>query len=98
MSSPTPDPTPDQRPDPVPDWSPSPLPFRTVTTRHGARTHLVLHSPRVQHLAADGLNGTTLCCHTTRAASSQPIADVECSICLFLAPRYMTWPAFRVTA
>jgi hypothetical protein len=90
MNSPT--------PDPMPNQAPSPLPFRTATTRHGAKSHLVLHSPRVQHLASDALNGTTLCCHTTVAASPQPIGDVECRICLFLAPRYMTWPVFGVPA
>ncbi len=74
------------------------LPFRTALTRRGTMTHLVLHSPKLQHLAPDGLHNSTLCCQPTAAVSDQPVADVECRICLFLAPRYMSWPVFGVNA
>lgn len=74
------------------------LPFRTAVTRRGARTHLVLHSPKVHDLAPDGLHGATLCCHPTAGPSDQAVADVECRLCLFLAPQYMTWPVFGVNA
>lgn len=70
------------------------LPFRTATTPTGAKTHLVLHSPRVTGLSPDDLNQTTLCCHAVAAPAETPIGDVECRLCLILCPRYMTWPTF----
>lgn len=71
------------------------LPFRLATTRTGAKNHLVLHSPRVQGLAPDALHTTTLCCRPVHglATDTNP-GDVECRICLHLAPIYMRWPTF----
>lgn len=74
----------------------SPLPFRTVITHHGARTHLVVSSPALRGCRADQLPPMTLCGALTAEVSPDPVHDVQCLRCLFRAPQFMGMPGWEV--
>lgn len=71
------------------------LPFRTVKTITGETTHLGLSTPLVPGHAPGKLPAWTLCGHLAGSESTTPIGEITCRRCLFAAPRYMTWPAFK---
>ena len=76
--------------------NPAPLPFRTVITDHGDKTHLVVNSPALRGCRADQLPPLTLCGGLTAELSPDPVHDVQCLRCLFRTPRFMGMPAWEV--
>ena len=75
---------------------PAPLPFRSVTSRIDARSHLVVSSPALRAARPDQLPGAALCGQPVAGTSPVPVHDVQCERCLWRTPAFLGLPAWEV--
>lgn len=76
--------------------SPTPLPFRSVTGRLDARSHLAVSSPALRATQPDHLPDSALCGHPVAGFSPVPVHDVQCVRCLWRTPAFFGLPAWEV--
>lgn len=71
-----------------------------VTTTTDQLTHFHASSPRLRGTAPldtrRRMPASTLCGVPVHGVSGQPLADVGCTQCLLLSPKYWTLPGFKV--
>lgn len=75
---------------------PAPLPFRSVTSRLDAGSHLVVSSPALRAARPDQLPAAALCGHPVGGPSPVPVHDVQCERCLWRTPAFLGLPAWEV--